>query len=134
MFELKYIELKSGYNDNGPAWIGWVKLSQSGRTLYFNDRAFQKEHSAGKGAYFDVETGEVYWISGVKKDGSDRHWAGKGYDRTQIDRTAVQAYLSITGEAELDTRRLEIVDIPACYPVARIQKLLNEKQDVRDGD
>jgi hypothetical protein len=32
---LKYIELKSGYsNDDGPAWIGYVTPSKTGRTLY----------------------------------------------------------------------------------------------------
>ena len=25
-----------------------------------------------------METGESYWVSGVKKDGQDRHWAGSG--------------------------------------------------------
>ena len=33
---LKYIELKSGYADDGPAWIGNVKESKSGETIYFN--------------------------------------------------------------------------------------------------
>ena len=126
MYELKYIELKSGYNDNGPAWIGRVKLSQSGRTLYFNDHAFQKDTREGKGRYFDVETGEIYWISGVKKDGRDRHWAGSGYDRIKIDRSVVEEYLSFTGETALDTSRLEVVEIPACYPVERITKYLNK--------
>jgi hypothetical protein len=35
---LKYIELKSGHSDNGPAWIGYVTPSKTGRTLYFNGR------------------------------------------------------------------------------------------------
>ena len=34
---IKYIELKTGYNDDGPAWIGNVKESKSGKTVYFND-------------------------------------------------------------------------------------------------
>ena len=126
MTELKHIELKSGYQDNGPAWLGIVKVSHSGRTLYFNDHAFQKARE-GKGWYFDVETGESYWISGVKKDGTDRHWAASGYGRIQIARDAVAEYLAITGEKEIDLRRLEIVDLPVSYPVERIQKLLNEK-------
>ncbi len=33
---LRYIELKSGYSDNGPAWIGYVTPSKTGRTIYFN--------------------------------------------------------------------------------------------------
>ncbi len=31
----KFIELKSGYSDNGPAWIAHVKQSKSRRTVYF---------------------------------------------------------------------------------------------------
>ena len=37
-----YIDLKTGYSDNGPAWIGYVKTPKSKRTIYFNDHAFQK--------------------------------------------------------------------------------------------
>ena len=37
--DIRYIELKAGYNDNGPAWIGNVKESKSGKTIYFNDHA-----------------------------------------------------------------------------------------------
>ena len=36
---LRYIELKTGYNDDGPAWIAHVELSRSMRTVYFNGRA-----------------------------------------------------------------------------------------------
>ena len=39
---LMYIELKTGYSDDGPAWIGYVKTSKSKKTIYFNDHAFQK--------------------------------------------------------------------------------------------
>jgi hypothetical protein len=40
--EIRYVELKTGYSDDGPAWIGKVKLSKSGQTIYFNDKAFRK--------------------------------------------------------------------------------------------
>ena len=39
--EIKYIELKTGYADNGPAWIGKVEFSKSGKTMYFNNHAFK---------------------------------------------------------------------------------------------
>ena len=77
MTDIKYIELKTGYNDDGPAWIGKVKISRSGNTIYFNDHAFQK-HKGISGNFIDIESGDEYWISGVKKNGEDRHWAGKG--------------------------------------------------------
>ena len=35
--DLMYIELKTGYSDDGPAWIGYVKTSKSRKTIYFND-------------------------------------------------------------------------------------------------
>lgn len=38
---LKFIELKFGYNDNGPAWIAPVKLSKSRRTVYCDGRALK---------------------------------------------------------------------------------------------
>lgn len=44
---LMYIELKSGYSDDGPAWIGYVKTSKTGKTIYFNDHAFQKTIGGG---------------------------------------------------------------------------------------
>lgn len=74
---LKYLELKSGYSDNGPAWVAKVGVSKSGRTLYFNGKA-PKRGQAIAGNHFDLETGEVYWVSNVKRDGLDRHWAGSG--------------------------------------------------------
>ena len=36
--DLMYIELKTGYSDDGPAWIGYVKTSKSKKTIYFNIR------------------------------------------------------------------------------------------------
>lgn len=39
---LRYIELKNGYADNGPAWIGYAISSKTGRTLYFKGRGLLK--------------------------------------------------------------------------------------------
>lgn len=67
-----YIERKAG-NLSGPARIGRVSFSKTGRTLYYDGRAFQSLKGQGfKANYLDIETGEEYWISGCKKDGSDR--------------------------------------------------------------
>lgn len=64
---LMYIELKSGYSDDGPAWIGYVKTSKTRKTVYFNDHAFQKAIGGGSN-YIDIENGDGYWISGLKKE------------------------------------------------------------------
>lgn len=39
---IRYIELKTGFSNRGPAWIGKVEFSKSGQTIYFNGKAFKK--------------------------------------------------------------------------------------------
>lgn len=104
---LKYIELKTGYNDNGLAWIGPVKLSKSGRTLYFNGRALKQTKQAIAGNYFDMMTGEDFWVSGVKRDANDRHWAGSG--KVLIEAAIVEEYLALVGRTELDKSRFMVI-------------------------
>ena len=106
---LKYIELKTGYADNGPAWIARVKLSRSGNTVYFNGKALKRANGGGtSGNHFDIENGDEYWVSGVKKDGGDRHWAGSG--KVVIETSAVPEYLRVIGAADLDRSKLEVID------------------------
>lgn len=121
---IKYIELKTGYADNGPAWIGNVKESKTGKTIYFNNHAFKKCQGI-QGNYYDIETGEEYWISGVKRDGQDRHWAGNG--KVIIDRKCIDEYLSIVDLPSLPLHDFIIEDIEDSFPVDRINRLLNEK-------
>jgi hypothetical protein len=69
---IMYIENKAG-GLTGPARIGRVSFSKRGKTLYYRGRAFQSLKGMGfKANYFDVESGERYWISGCKRDGGDR--------------------------------------------------------------
>ena len=121
-YEIRYIELKTGYSDNGPAWIGKVRLSKSGNTIYFNDKAFRKRRGVS-GNFFDVETYEEYWISGIKKDGSDRHWAGHG--KIILGKNIVEDYFKVKGKREIHKGQYEIIDIPEAYPIERIQALEN---------
>lgn len=107
---LKYIEKKSGHSDNGPAWIAYCKESKTGQTLYFKGMAFKRLGGHGvAGNYREVSTGDEYWISGPKKDGKDRHWAGSG--KILIQSTAVSEYLELRGIAKLESNFFEIVDI-----------------------
>lgn len=122
---LMYIELKTGYSDDGPAWIGYVKTSKSKKTIYFNDHAFQK-NIGNYANYIDIENGDKYWISGLKKEESNRHWAGHG--KIMIDRRAVNEYLFLIGEKELPLNLFEVVDIEDRFPVKRVKELLNEKK------
>jgi hypothetical protein len=121
---IMYVELKSGFSDDGPAWIGKVKFSKSGQTVYFNNKGFKKINGIS-GNFMDIETGEEYWISGVKKNSEDRHWAGSG--KIQIDRKVIDEYLMITRQNNIDLKRLEVVDIVDSFPVERINQLENLK-------
>ena len=122
MTTIKYIELKTGYNDDGPAWIGKVKISRSGNTVYFNDHAFEK-YNGVRGNFIDIESGDEYWISGVKKNGEDRHWAGNG--KIIIDSKIIPEYLEIVGDKEINKSKFIVQDIEDVFPVERINMLLN---------
>ncbi|MFP6584686.1 MAG: hypothetical protein VCD00_19285 [Candidatus Hydrogenedentota bacterium] len=51
-----------------------MKKSKTGRTVYFNGQALKRVKGGyGCGNHEDLETGDAYWISGVKKDGPNRH-------------------------------------------------------------
>lgn len=106
--ELIYVELKSGYNDDGPAWIGKGIFNRSWRTCYFNGRVLKKSHGIGSN-FYDLQTGDSYWISGVKKRGSNRHWAGKG--KIQIDREVVEDYLAFKKWCDLPMDQFVVVEL-----------------------
>ena len=68
---IMYIENKSE-GLNGPARIGRVFFNRTGKTLRYGGRKFQSLKGGYKANYFDIETGERFWISGPRKDGLDR--------------------------------------------------------------
>jgi hypothetical protein len=70
-----YIERK-GNEVSGPARIGRVIFSKSGKTLYYQGRKFIGSTYALKANYFESEAREYYWISGCKKRGGDRLYSG----------------------------------------------------------
>jgi hypothetical protein len=71
-----YIEYK-GDGLSGPARIGRVAFSQTGKSLRYKGNEFQSLKGEGyKANYFDVETNEHYWISGCKKRGDDTLYPG----------------------------------------------------------
>jgi hypothetical protein len=83
MTRMMYIEQKSDGNQylhhRGPAIIGEVRFSKSKKTIYYNNKTFSRIPKGGiYGNYYCEEDGNEYWISGVKKEGNNRHWAGTG--------------------------------------------------------
>ena len=106
--QLLYVELKSGFSDNGPAWIGQGKFTRSRSTVYFNGLALHKAQGISSN-YLEVQTGNSYWISGVKKDGTDRHQIGSG--KVSIDASVVSEYLKFRGIERLPPNDYEIVNL-----------------------
>lgn len=133
--ELKYIELKSGFSDNGNAWIGLVSFSKSGKTIYFNGKAFQSLSGTGiSGNYFDLESGDEYWISGVKKNMSDRHQFGGG--KILVEKRILSDYLKSIGRTELPKSGYELTEVDTKKPIEKINELENyqlEKSEVDDS-
>jgi hypothetical protein len=89
--KIMYIENKySGLE--GEARIGRVYLSKSGKTLYYRGQKFQSLKGSGfKANYFDVGSGDHYWISGPRKDRNDRLYGGNR--GVQIDEDVYQEYV-----------------------------------------
>ena len=72
-----YIEYKGG-GLTGPARIGRVSFTKSGKSIKYQGKTFQSLKGRGfKSNYFDVETGEEYWISGPHKNGRDSLYGGR---------------------------------------------------------
>lgn len=106
--EYIYVELKSGYSDNGPAWIGKGEYSKTGKMLYFNGMALrQLPRRQNFETHTNPETGDYYWVSGVNKDQTDRHWAGSGV--IMIDRAVVAEYMRYVGTSKLSKTKYKVV-------------------------
>ena len=124
--EIKYIELKSNFNHNGPAWIGLISYSKSGKTLYFDGKAFQRIGSDRmRGNYYDIESGEEYWISGVKKNQNDRHTFGGG--KVYVEKRILGEYLTIINQQILNSKLYEIIEVNEEIPISKINDLENQK-------
>ena len=124
---IKYIELKSGYSDNGPAWIAEVEFSKSRTTIYFNGMAMGRGNGIS-GNYFDYETGNEYWVSGVKKEGGDRYsWARN--HKIFVDEDIVEEYLKIRGLETLDKSKYEIVKLNKSFDKSKSHEYQNASSE-----
>lgn len=55
-----------------PGRIGRVRLSKTGRTIFYGDVELASLGGRGyKANYIDSATNEEYWVSGPRKDGQD---------------------------------------------------------------
>ena len=58
------------------------------------------------GNHIDSETRDEYWISGIKKDQSDRHRCGSG--KIMVASDVVAEYLELVGRGSLDKSKFEV--------------------------
>ena len=80
-----YIEDKSEGLE-GNARIGRVYFSKTGKALYCRDLKFKSLSGSGfKANYFEVESGDHYWISGPRKDQNDRLYCGSQGVEIDVD-------------------------------------------------
>jgi len=90
--KIMYLEDKS-QGLEGEARIGRVYYSKSGKTLYYKGLRFQSLKGSGfKANYFELDSGDHYWISGPKKDKNDRLYGGNR--GVEVDTDVIEEYQS----------------------------------------
>ena len=86
--KIMYIEHKAG-GIVGPARIGRVTFSKSGKSIHYKGNTYQTLKGMGfKANYFVVDSGDEYWISGCKKNGEDALYA----TAVEIDEDVLEEY------------------------------------------
>ena len=100
---IMYIESKED-GLSGPARIGRVTFSKTGRTLYYRGQTFQSCKGRGfKCNYFEIDTDQGYWISGCKSSGGDRLYPGT----IEIDDDVCEEYWTmIRGKPEKKKQKI----------------------------
>jgi len=87
---IMYIEDKSG-RLVGPARMGRVTFSKTGRSIYYQGQTFQSLKGLGfTPNYYDLEAGEHFWISGPKRAGGDALYGGSSPIEIDEDVRAVE--------------------------------------------
>lgn len=101
---IMFVQLKTGYDiDRGPSWIGWVDFSKTWKTAYFQGRTLRRATSGGMfdANFHDVDSDDVFWISGPKRDRSDTRY---GPEDPAVDADAADAYRAFLQGAPLPGR------------------------------
>lgn len=73
---IMYVQLKTGFaTDLGPAWISRVRFTRTWRTAHFHGRTLRRVTGTANANFdsnfYDVDSGDEYWISGPKRDRTD---------------------------------------------------------------
>ena len=93
-----YIEDKSE-GMVGPARIGRVTFSKSGRSVNYRGRSFLKVGNGYKYNHIAHDNGDHFWISGPRKDGQDRLYPESSRPVEIDDDIAEEYWRDIRGES-----------------------------------
>jgi hypothetical protein len=97
-----FLQLETGYNtDLGPSWIGWVEFNRSWGTARYRGREMRRWPGMFDANFYDVETGEEFWISGPKRDQTDTRY---GPATTEVDEDVREVYEAFLAGAPLPGR------------------------------
>lgn len=94
-----YVQLKTGYPlDQGPAWITRVRFSKTWRTAYVHGltlaRTTALAYANHDSNFYDVTSGEEFWISGPKRDRSDGRYSSQQLEVEPDVRADYDAFLA----------------------------------------
>ena len=96
-----FIQQKTGFDtDSGPSWIGWVEFNRSWKAARYRGRELRRAQGFDSN-FYDVETGEEFWLSGPKRDRTDARY---GPGTTTCDEDARDAYEAFLNGAALPGR------------------------------
>jgi len=101
-----YLQLKTGYTaDRGPAWIAFVRFTRTWRTAYVHGRTLRRVTGAPQANFdsnfYDVDTGEEFWMSGPKRDRTDGRYSNQ---QPLVDDDARERYEAFLAGAPLPGR------------------------------
>ncbi|WP_243762988.1 hypothetical protein [Allobranchiibius sp. CTAmp26] len=79
---IMHVQLKSAYDtDGGPAWITRVRFTRTWRTAYVHGRTLKRVTGTYRANFdsnfYDVDSGEGFWISGPKRDRTDGRYSAQ---------------------------------------------------------
>lgn len=94
---LMYVENKDGTIGGSDARIGWVTFSKTGSTVYYAGLTLIKAQGVS-GNFRDEDSGDEYWVSGIKTRGSNVHYAE--HASVEIDADALEAYTELKSGAK----------------------------------
>lgn len=89
-----FVQLKTGHEiDKGPAWISCVRFNRTWKTAYWHGKTLRRWSGMFDANFYDVETGEEYWLSGPHKDRADTRYSRIAPVVDDDARDAYQAFL-----------------------------------------